>query len=269
MNKLFFAVLIIVSAPLFGQNVFVNRLEVTDQKTTTLVFPGKITAVDLGTNHIIAQKVDGTENILQVKAVHQSFEETNMTVITNTGSIYQFDVTFNATPESSYLVLPTGGKAPSSTAIFSKRQNALFYQTVYRAISQRKIQDIQSETTEGIELTVNGLYTAKDQVFVLLKLANHSSLSYDVQSVQCHLSSRKTSKRSPIEEIPLEVVNQSNAFDSIGAGASQYVILAFDKFTVDKGKQMTISIIEHGGSRHLKLQLKSKHFKQIERIDMK
>ncbi|HYF69976.1 MAG TPA: DUF4138 domain-containing protein, partial [Ohtaekwangia sp.] len=61
-----------------AQGVYVNRLAVTDTKTTSIVFPGTIKSVDLGSTNIIAQKVNGTENILQIKAAKSSFPETNL-----------------------------------------------------------------------------------------------------------------------------------------------------------------------------------------------
>lgn len=253
--------------PLFAQHVSVNELEVTDQKTTAIVFPNEIQAVDLGSNHIIAQKVNGTENVLLVKAASQSFDETNLTVITKAGIIYQFDVTYNAKPSSAYFVVTANGVASPAKANFSDAQNTEFYHQVYRKVSQCKADEIASSKTEDIELSVNGIYAARDKVFLLLRIVNKSAIAYDVQSVQLYLSARQRSKRSPVQETSLDVVHKSNEFESVTAGASQYSIVALDKFTVDKSKLLTISAIEGRGTRHLQLKINKKRFDKIKQIE--
>lgn len=66
-------------------------LEVTFNKTVHLIFPAAIKYVDLGSADIIAGKVDGSENVLRVKAALRDFSrETNLAVITDDGSYYTF-----------------------------------------------------------------------------------------------------------------------------------------------------------------------------------
>lgn len=54
-------------------------------KTSNLVFPDAIVSIDRGSQDIMAQKAFGVENILRVKAVAKSFEETDLSVITKEG----------------------------------------------------------------------------------------------------------------------------------------------------------------------------------------
>ena len=53
--------------------------------------------VDLGSPNLIAGKADGAENVIRVKATVKDFrEETNMSVITEDGSFYTFNVSMQA-----------------------------------------------------------------------------------------------------------------------------------------------------------------------------
>ena len=68
-------------------------LEVTYDKTTHIIFPSAVRYVDLGSPHLIAGKADGAENVIRVKATVRNFrEETNFSVITESGSFYTFNV---------------------------------------------------------------------------------------------------------------------------------------------------------------------------------
>ena len=55
--------------------------------------------VDLGSPDLIAGKADGAENVIRVKATVRNFpNETNMSVITEAGSFYTFNVKYAAEP---------------------------------------------------------------------------------------------------------------------------------------------------------------------------
>ena len=74
-------------------------LEVTYDKTTHIIFPSAVRYVDLGSPHLIAGKADGAENVIRVKATVRNFrEETNFSVITESGSFYTFNVKYAEEP---------------------------------------------------------------------------------------------------------------------------------------------------------------------------
>ena len=71
----------------------------TYDKTVHVIFPAEVRYVDLGSPDLIAGKADGAENIIRVKATLRNFaNETNMSVITEDGSFYTFNVTYAAEP---------------------------------------------------------------------------------------------------------------------------------------------------------------------------
>ena len=77
----------------FDRMVPPHGLEVTYDKTVHVIFPAEVRYVDLGSPDLIAGKADGAENVIRVKAPVRSFpSETNMSVITEDGSLYAFHV---------------------------------------------------------------------------------------------------------------------------------------------------------------------------------
>ena len=65
-------------------------IEVTSNKTLTLLFPYPIKSVDAGSQDLLIEKVKGTENVLRIKAAKPGFPETSLSIITSDGKIYCF-----------------------------------------------------------------------------------------------------------------------------------------------------------------------------------
>ena len=83
----------------FDRMIPPHGLEVTYDKTVHVIFPAAVRYVDLGSPNLIAGKADGAENVIRVKATVRDFRaETNMSVITEDGSFYTFNVRYADEP---------------------------------------------------------------------------------------------------------------------------------------------------------------------------
>lgn len=83
----------------FDRMIPPHALEVCYEKTTHIIFPAEITYVDLGNENLVAGLADGAKNVLRVKSAFKSFkQETNLSVITEDGSYYTFNVKFAKEP---------------------------------------------------------------------------------------------------------------------------------------------------------------------------
>ena len=82
------------------------RIEAGFTKTVHILFPSPVTYIDIGSMDIIAGKADGAENVVRVKAAVRNFAaETNLTVITEDGGFFTFDVHYAENPVVSTLNL--------------------------------------------------------------------------------------------------------------------------------------------------------------------
>ena len=83
----------------FDRMIAPYGLEVTYDKTVHIIFPSAVKYVDLGSPNLIAGKVDGAENVIRVKStVHNFRGETNLSVITDNGNFYTFNVLYAEEP---------------------------------------------------------------------------------------------------------------------------------------------------------------------------
>ena len=241
-----------------AQGVYLNKLAVTDSKTTSIVFPGIIKSVDLGSLNIIAQKVNGTENILQIKAARPSFPETNLTVITDKGTLHQFDVSYSTVPASCYFVVNSNGHFNPIEVSFKDRESAAFFEKAYESIKADLVGTSTSVKESGITVVLNDLYIVRDKIFFPIVIVNDSFLPFDLQSIRFFIRDKKLAKRTAIQEVEITPVHFSTQERTVPANGSLAVILAFDKFTISKKKLLAIDVSESNGSRNLAMKLKSK-----------
>ena len=83
----------------FSRMIPPHGLEITNDKTVLVIFPAPVRYVDLGAPNLIAGKADGAENVIRVKATTRHFrQETNMSVITEDGNFYTFNVKYADEP---------------------------------------------------------------------------------------------------------------------------------------------------------------------------
>src|SRR4026208_1556513 len=73
-------------------------LGISKDKTTSLIFPFAIRPVDRGTKDVLVQPVKEADNILLVKAATENFAETNLSIVTDDGSVYSFVLNFDNRP---------------------------------------------------------------------------------------------------------------------------------------------------------------------------
>src|SRR5215831_5285222 len=99
--------LLMIIMRLVGQPVDHNEelvkaypLEITFNKTSSVVFPTVIKSVDRGSRDVLAQKAKGVGNVLQLKAARENFPETNITVITGDGVLHHFTVSYSDQPKT-------------------------------------------------------------------------------------------------------------------------------------------------------------------------
>ena len=88
------------------QQIEPRKIEAGFTKTVHILFPSPVTYIDIGSMDIIAGKADGAENVVRVKAAVRNFAaETNLTVITEDGGFFTFDVHYAENPAVSTLNL--------------------------------------------------------------------------------------------------------------------------------------------------------------------
>jgi conjugative transposon TraN protein len=264
----------------FNRMIAPYALEVTFYKTVHIIFPAGIRYVDLGSIDLLAAKADGAENVLRVKAATQGFGmESNLSVITEDGSYYTFNVKYSDEPvklsvemadflHSGNAVNRPGNEIPvylSDLGNESPYLVRLIMETVYRN-NRKRIRHIGSQNF-GVQYTLKGLYSHNDLLFFHLQLKNFSTVSFNIDYVVFKIVDKKVAKRTAIQEqviVPLRAYNQMIC---IAGNSEERTVFTLPKFTVPKDKRLIIELTERDGGRNQTLTVENSDLVHADIID--
>lgn len=251
------------------------KVELTQNKTTHILFPSSIEYVDLGSSEIIASKVEATSNVLRLKTVKEDIAPTNFTVITNYGKYYSFNAVYNEKPiqlsydltkfekqidkqQSEVLFKDLGSTSPSLADLFMK------------AIMKKnkKELNIKSKSYE-VEARLKSIHTQDGKLYFHLSINNKSNLPYEVDYVSFKIKDRRTAKRTTIQEVSLKPIRSYSDSQMIHSQSKQDNVFMLDQFTLSDKQVLLIDIHEKRGIRKQTLKVKSSVLlkaKQIKRL---
>ena len=251
------------------------RIEAGFTKTVHILFPSPVTYIDIGSMDIIAGKADGAENVVRVKAAVRNFAaETNLTVITEDGGFFTFDVHYAENPAVSTLNLtvqepqpesmkkPAAVGYPQPTAPASEGRVVLLREvgrekpaTIKRMLSdiyRQNRTDVKGIRTKkyGIEVEVLGIYVFNDVIYIHSCISNDTNISFEVDARHFIVADRKLTKRTAQQQSTLEVLRVCNDPAVVRGHQRQRTVFALPKLTISDDKVLLLEIIEKNGARH-------------------
>jgi len=251
--KILFAILVLGIARGNAQSL----LEVTFNKTSSIIFPAAITAVDRGSRDILAQKVKGVENVLQVKAGKVRFKDTNLSVITADGILHQFTVRYADIPGTfTTRASPTNAKTDvifeqASTDVQLERSAGLILQ-------HQKKKAVKAVSRSQMKLSLQGIYIQDNTLFCHLKIANRSNIPYHTELLRFNIRDRQRVKRTASQEVSQQPIFHKGNPSFIAGKATEDIVFALPKFTIPDAKVLTVELMEKNGGRHLRLAIKNR-----------
>lgn len=245
-------------------------LEVTYDKTTHIIFPSAVRYVDLGSPNLVAGKADGAENVIRVKAVVRNFrDETNMSVITESGSFYTFNVKYADEPLLLNIEMKDfihdGSKVnrPNNALdIYLKElgsESPKLVQLINKSIhkeNKRHVKHIGSKAF-GIQYLLRGIYTHNGLLYFHTQVRNQSNVPFEVDFVTFKIVDKKVMKRTAIQEqivFPLRAYNYATL---VAGNKDERTVFTFDKFTIPADKVLVVELNEKSGGRHQSFTLES------------
>lgn len=241
-------------------------IEVTYDKTVHIIFPAAICYVDLGSQNLIAGKADGADNVLRVKAAVRDFHaETNISVITDNGSFYTFNVKYADEPlllnieMKDFIHDGSEVNRPNNALdIYLKElgsESPKLVHLIMRSIhkeNRRHVKHLGSKSF-GVEYLVKGLYTHNGLLYLHTQIRNASNVPYDVDFITFKIVDRKVAKRTAIQEQIILPVRAYNYATRVAGRRDERTVFAFDKFTIPDDKQLVVELHEKSGGRHQRL----------------
>ena len=240
-----------------------HGLEVTFDKTSHVIFPAAIAYVDLGSANIIAGKADGAENVIRVKAAKRDFKgETNMSVITEDGAYYSFNVKYACEPRILNVEMADfihDGEAVNrpynSMNIYLKElgnDSPMLVRLIMKSIwneNKRRVKHIGSKSF-GIQFLLKGIYTHNGLLYFHTEMKNSSNVPFDVDYIIWKIVDKKVTKRTAIQEQVIQPLRTQNFVMNIKGKSSERTIWTMEKFTIPDDKRLVVELAEKNGGRH-------------------
>ena len=238
-------------------------LEVTFNKTVHVIFPAPIRYVDLGSADLLAAKADGTENVLRVKAALRDFSrESNLSVITEDGAYYTFNVKYADEPvklsvemtdflhDGEAVNLPNNALAVYMQELGQESPLLvkLIMQSIYKN-NDREIKHLGSKRF-GIQHTLKGVYTHNGLLYFHLQLKNSSNVPFNIDFITFKIVDKKVAKRTAIQEQVIWPLRAYNNLMVIGGKRTERMVFTLPKFTIPDDKMLVIELDEQEGGRH-------------------
>ena len=264
------------------QQIEPRKIEAGFTKTVHILFPSPVTYIDIGSMDIIAGKADGAENVVRVKAAVRNFAaETNLTVITEDGGFFTFDVHYAENPAVSTLNLtvqepqPGGVKKLSTTDTPQQPAPASEGRVLLREVGREKpatikrmLSDIYRQNRTdvkgirtkkyGIEVEVLGIYVSNDVIYIHTCMYNDTNISFEVDARQFIVADKKLAKRTAQQQTPLEILRVCNDPAVVRGHQRQRTVFALPKLTIADDKVLLLEIIEKNGARHQTTEIPSR-----------
>lgn len=247
----------------FDRMIPPHALEVCYGKTTHIIFPSEIVYCDLGNENLVAGLADGAKNVLRVKSAFKSFkQETNLSVITEDGSYYSFNVKFAKEPlllnieMTDFLHDGEAVNRPNNAQeIYLEKLGSespmlvkLIMKSIYKQ-NKREIKHIGSKRF-GVQFLLKSIYANNGLLYFHTELKNTSNIPFDVDYVSFKIVDKKVIKRTAMQEQVLEPLRAQNYATVVHGKSSERTVFALEKFTIPDDKQLVIEIAEKEGGRH-------------------
>jgi len=235
-------------------------VEVTYNKTTSIIFPATISSVDRGSRDLLAQKASGVGNVLQVKAARTSFPETNLTVITSDGVIHQFGVTFTKQPST--LVVLIGDSLQEEVKpklIFQSDMTEFGMKRIAHHIvqSKRGVRFI-GDSNHKIGMSLCNIFIKDDIIFYHFRVRNRSNINCDVDVLRFYIRDKTKVKRTASQDVDVVPVYTYGNDDVIAANSETDIVYALNKFTIPDAKYLAVEMFERNGGRHINLRIRNR-----------
>ena len=264
----------------FSRMIPPHGLEITYDKTVHVIFPAPVRYVDLGSPNLIAGKAAGAENVIRVKATTRHFrQETNMSVITEDGNFYTFNVKYADEPlllnvemcdfihDGESVNRPNNAMEIYLTELDneSPRLVRLIMKSVHEN-DKRRIRHIGSKRF-GVQFLLKGMYTHSDLLYFHTQVKNTSHVPFDVDFITFKIVDKKVVKRTAMQEQVIYPLRAYNYVTRVNGRDSECTVFALPKFTIPDDKKLVVEMFEKQGGRHQRFEVVNEDLVRAETVN--
>lgn len=239
-------------------------IQVSNSKTTHIIFPYEIRYADLGSKDIAGEAVEKASNVFRLKALGQNpFMETNLTVVTADGRLFSFLITYKDQPDAVTYDLTKvllDGDVSKSAKVSSGSQarlaDNLNRQGELAMHSRRKIRHVGFKA-QGMNLYLKNILYKDDVMYVVLGIENDSKLDYGIDYLRTYvMQMKKAGESSATQDVPVDPIKVFDAAEGVIPRHDELIkVIAIERLTLEKDRRLVVQVGEESGGRQLAISI--------------
>ena len=234
----------------------IDTVYISTMSTTHIRFSSELKYVDLSNKLLSARIVDGSKDIVAVKA-KEAFEfTTTISCLEADGRLHTFIVAYDASPEVLIVDMRRSPVRPGMTDMTKPRVTDLVQEDLDEKVGvldslEREIYHI-GDVAYDIKVLCENVIIKDDVTYIVLSVENGSAVSYSMSSPRFVIESKRKTKRGLVYEKQLFPKHTSGETVT-ASGTVSRMVFSFDKVTLVKGQVFRIYLYEDGGPRNFVL----------------
>lgn len=233
----------------------VDTVYISTMSTTHIRFSSELKYVDLSNKVLSARIVEGSKDIVAVKA-KEAFEfTTTMSCLEADGRLHTFIVAYEESPEVLIMDMRGSPVRPGITDLTKTEIADLsrWSPDVVEVLDslEREIYHI-GDVAYDIKVLCENVIIKDDVTYIVLSIENSSAVSYSMSSPRFVIESKRKTKRGLVYEKQL-FPKRTSGECTVAPGTMSWLVFSFDKVTLVKGQVFRIYLYEDDGPRNFVL----------------
>ena len=247
------------------ENVTVETPNRSDQLTLTKeVYPQKEADGDL--YHGLTRKL-GFDRMVPPHGLEVTYDKTvhvifNMSVITEDGSFYTFNVKYAAEPLLLNVEMcdfihdgEAVNRPNNAQEIYLKElgsESPMLVRLIMKSIHKQNKREVKHIGCKrfGIQYLLKGIYTHNGLLYFHTEIRNQSNVPFDVDYITWKIVDKKVAKRTAVQERIILPLRAQNYATLVPGKKSERTVFTMAKFTIPDGKCLVVELNEKNGGRH-------------------
>lgn len=242
-----------------------DTIHLSDRNTTHIRFDSDIKYVDLSNKVIMAKVVEGSKDIVAVRAREPFDFSTSISCLEADGDMHTFIVVYADNPLS--LIIDKRPKLTFDELL--KESGLMEIDNAHLEDSPFDVDDMKYSKPDfyhigcqryDIHCMCKNIFVDKDVYYFVFDLKNFSKTSYELSDPRFAIESRKRGSRGLKYEKQLypRVVSACN---KIEPGSSGKMVFAFEKFSVPRDQVFNVYVYEKDGTRNFRISILGRDIK--------
>ena len=241
----------------------IDTVYISTMSTTHIRFSSELKNVDLSNKVLSARIVEGSKDIVAVKAKEVFDFTTTMSCLEADGRLHTYVVAYDESPDVLIVDMRRSPVRPGMTDMINPRVTDMIKPeradlgrwtpdvTEVLDTLEREIYHI-GDVAYDIKIHCENVIIKDDVTYIVLSIENGSAVSYSMSTPRFVVESKRKTKRGLVYEKQLFPKHTSG--ETVTApGTVSRMEFSFDKVTLVKGQVLRIYLYEDGGPRNFVL----------------